>query len=262
MSVTSDSPHSCNFLRFQLFQMSNRRQSVALSTPKIEHVGATGRKEAETVARQLKGSSRKRSATVRLEGLMLKLVRELADTVLRCSEVLIAPLSLELSPDAAGKILGISRPLVVRRMEDGRLPFRYEGKHRRCKLEDVLKLKAAEGKPAASQASITPKSSKTRRTASAREIDDLVLGTTNAPYRRSIAREELAEVLRSGESSRWTVHVATFFTDVRPDLILKFAELHGVPNRKLTSTYAAVSKATGETNPALEMLFERLAPAA
>ena len=55
-------------------------------------------------------------------------------------------LSSELTPEQAGKILGISRPLVVRRMDDGRLPFRYEGAHRRCKLEDVLVLKATEDK--------------------------------------------------------------------------------------------------------------------
>jgi len=57
-----------------------------------------------------------------------------------------APLADELTPEQAGKLLGISRPLVVRRMEDGRLPFRYEGAHRRCKLIDVVKLKAIEDK--------------------------------------------------------------------------------------------------------------------
>jgi hypothetical protein len=31
-------------------------------------------------------------------------------------------------------------------MDNGQLRFRYEGKYRRCKLEDVLKLKAAEEK--------------------------------------------------------------------------------------------------------------------
>ncbi len=75
---------------------------------------------------------------------MLKLVRELTNLVLRHPGVVIAPLGRELSPDAAGKLLGISRPLIVRRMDDGRLPFRYVGKHRRCKLEDVLNLKAVE----------------------------------------------------------------------------------------------------------------------
>lgn len=46
----------------------------------------------------------------------------------------------ELSPEQAAAVLGISRPLVVKRMEDGRLPFRYVGAHRRCRLADVLKL--------------------------------------------------------------------------------------------------------------------------
>lgn len=48
----------------------------------------------------------------------------------------------ELSPNDAADILGISRPLVVHRMDNGDLPFRYVGKHRRTKLKDVLALKA------------------------------------------------------------------------------------------------------------------------
>ncbi len=47
----------------------------------------------------------------------------------------------ELSPNDAADILGISRPLVVHRMDVGDLPFRYVGKHRRTKLQDVLALK-------------------------------------------------------------------------------------------------------------------------
>ena len=41
----------------------------------------------------------------------------------------------------AASILGLSRPLVVHRMEVGDLPFRYVGKHRRALLRDVLALK-------------------------------------------------------------------------------------------------------------------------
>jgi len=234
---------------------------MALSS-KFESVNDRGRREAGSVARQLKGSSRKRSATVKLEGLMLRLVRELTEIVLRNPGVVIVPFDRELSPDAAGKILGISRPLVVRRMDDGRLAFRYEGKHRRCKLHDVLRLKAAEQK----QAGALPALAKTngvqllsRRSVPAREIDDLVFGTINAPYRRSIGPKALVDALRSGESGQWKVHIATFFTDVRPDLVLKFAELHRIPNRRLASTYSAVKDATGEANPALERRLEQLA---
>jgi|TARA_A100001391_G_scaffold65878_5_gene41514 hypothetical protein len=48
----------------------------------------------------------------------------------------------ELSPTEASAILGVSRPLVVHRMDIGDLPFRYVGKHRRALLKDVLALKA------------------------------------------------------------------------------------------------------------------------
>lgn len=47
----------------------------------------------------------------------------------------------ELSPNDAAGILGVSRPLVVHRMNIGDLPFRYVGKHRRATLRDVLALK-------------------------------------------------------------------------------------------------------------------------
>ncbi len=50
----------------------------------------------------------------------------------------------EISPEDAATILGISRPLVRRRMDAGRLPFRRVGTHRRLRLSDVLALKRAE----------------------------------------------------------------------------------------------------------------------
>jgi hypothetical protein len=48
----------------------------------------------------------------------------------------------ELSPNDAASILGVSRPLVVHRMDVGDLPWRYVGTHRRTTLRDVLTLKA------------------------------------------------------------------------------------------------------------------------
>ena len=48
----------------------------------------------------------------------------------------------ELSPNEAASILGVSRPLVVHRMDMGDLPFRRVGRHRRATLRDVLRLKA------------------------------------------------------------------------------------------------------------------------
>jgi predicted transcriptional regulator len=90
-------------------------------------------------------------------------------------------------------------------------------------------------------------------------IDDLVLGTTNAPYRRSISAAELVAGLTSRASDNWMVHIATFFTDVRPELILQFAAYHGVSVDSLAAAYHGIRTRTGEASPALEAALERLA---
>jgi hypothetical protein len=62
--------------------------------------------------------------------------------MLRGERVVVLAEGQELSPTEASAVLGISRPLVVLRMDRGDLPFRYVGKHRRALLKDVLALKS------------------------------------------------------------------------------------------------------------------------
>ncbi|WP_428395924.1 helix-turn-helix domain-containing protein [Lichenicoccus sp.] len=50
----------------------------------------------------------------------------------------------EVTPEDAASILGISRPLIRRRMDVGLLPFRRVGSHRRIRLTEVLALRARE----------------------------------------------------------------------------------------------------------------------
>lgn len=59
-------------------------------------------------------------------------------------EVAVLAGEAEVSPEDAAAILGISRPLVRRRMDAGMVPFRRVGAHRRLKLSDVLDLKRRE----------------------------------------------------------------------------------------------------------------------
>ena len=78
---------------------------------------------------------------VRLPSQAAALLEAALGHLLRGERVAVLAASQELSPNDAADILGISRPLVVHRMDLGDLPFRYVGKHRRTKLEDVLALK-------------------------------------------------------------------------------------------------------------------------
>ena len=74
------------------------------------------------------------SATAAVEALLAHM--------LRGERVAVLAEDQELSPTDASAILGISRPLVVLRMDRGDLPFRYVGKHSRALLKDVLALKS------------------------------------------------------------------------------------------------------------------------
>ena len=69
------------------------------------------------------------------------LIEALLGHLLKGERVAVLTENQELSPNDVASILGVSRPLVVHRMDVGDLPFRYVGKHRRAKLRDVLNLK-------------------------------------------------------------------------------------------------------------------------
>lgn len=70
------------------------------------------------------------------------LIGTVLDHLARGERVAVLAEDEEVSPSDAARILGVSRPLAVHRMDVGDLPFRYVGKHRRAKVRDVLVLKA------------------------------------------------------------------------------------------------------------------------
>jgi excisionase family DNA binding protein len=111
----------------------------------IDDLDDETRRQAGRLHRELDAATGE-SITLRVEGSMIGLLRDATAVMENATGFAMASLADELTPEQAGKILGISRPLVVRRMDDGRLPFRYEGAHRRCRLTDVLALKEAENK--------------------------------------------------------------------------------------------------------------------
>ena len=74
----------------------------------------------------------------------LPALAELLDQLSTADSVTVLADDAEVTPEDAAGILGISRPLVRRRMDAGALPFRRVGAHRRIRLADVLALRARE----------------------------------------------------------------------------------------------------------------------
>jgi hypothetical protein len=250
----------------QFVELSDRDRKAAMAFDKLgkgDHV--------EVRVRRKSGKDQ----LVRLPPKAAALLETALGHLLQGERVAVLAEDQELSPNDAADILGISRPLVVHRMDQGDLPFRYVGKHRRTKLKDILALKsridaqqAARETPTenlAQRHGVSPaKTSKSigrssNRNSAPKDVDQLVLGTTNAPYRRTISSADLVAGLRSRDWQNWIAHAVTFFTEVRPELVLRFARFHAIPIQDLAAAYRSMKSATGETNPALERALERLA---
>lgn len=56
----------------------------------------------------------------------------------RGDAVTVAPVSVRLTTSQAADMLGVSRPTLVKLLEDGELPFERPRKHRLVRLDDVL----------------------------------------------------------------------------------------------------------------------------
>jgi excisionase family DNA binding protein len=74
----------------------------------------------------------------------VRIIGDILATLSQTQEVALLADDAEVSPEDAATILGISRPLVQRRMDAGVVPFRRVGAHRRLRLSDVLDLKRRE----------------------------------------------------------------------------------------------------------------------
>lgn len=126
---------------------------MAASAPKLPNARASA--EAQVALRALAGlSSRKptRGLKVRSEGdgpeVAVTVPREAFDLFLEIlgqmangNAVTIVPVHAELTTQQAADLLNVSRPYLVALLDDGKIPFRLVGTHRRVRAADLIAYK-------------------------------------------------------------------------------------------------------------------------
>lgn len=71
------------------------------------------------------------------------LLVDILDTMASGHGVTLIQENAELSTVQAADVLHVSRPFLIKLLEEGRIPYRKVGKHRRIRMEDVVAYKTA-----------------------------------------------------------------------------------------------------------------------
>lgn len=71
----------------------------------------------------------------------VKLLVRLLSEMAAGNAVTIIPVHAELTTQQAADLLGVSRPFVIKQIEDGKLPHRKIGTHRRVMFKDLMEFK-------------------------------------------------------------------------------------------------------------------------
>ncbi|MGB0536664.1 helix-turn-helix domain-containing protein [Alloalcanivorax venustensis] len=73
----------------------------------------------------------------------LELLRNILTEMAQGNSVTIMPVHAEVTTQEAANLLNVSRPHLVKLLEEGAIPFSRVGTHRRIRFQDVMEYRAA-----------------------------------------------------------------------------------------------------------------------
>ena len=79
--------------------------------------------------------------TIELPDIAVRLLMDVLAKLAEGDAVTIIPIHAELTTQQAADLLGVSRPFLVKQLEEGAIPYRKVGRHRRMLFADLIKYK-------------------------------------------------------------------------------------------------------------------------
>lgn len=118
-----------------------QRSQVAALFKALEGMAQAPRRRAPKC--QLVGPS---GEAIALPASIFYVLERVAEVLARGDSITVVPVGREVTTQQAADLLNVSRQYLVRLLDEGRIPFRKTGKHRRLRIEDVLAFKETRDK--------------------------------------------------------------------------------------------------------------------
>jgi len=83
------------------------------------------------------------AAFIDLPASAVELLMDILETMAAGRGVTIIPENAELTTVQAAEVLNVSRPFLIKLLDNEKIPYRKVGKHRRIRMEDVMTYRAA-----------------------------------------------------------------------------------------------------------------------
>ena len=121
--------------------ISKAEQKIALSS--IETLSKTEERVISNKQNEVTFAVRETGEIISIPLSALKLLKSIISNMAEGKSITLMPTDAEISTQQAAEILKVSRPHLIKLLENGTIPFKKVGSHRRILLKDVLKFKSA-----------------------------------------------------------------------------------------------------------------------
>lgn len=113
-------------------------------TPTVDEVRlakASSRRLAPFLNQNLNVRIAETDESVELPAVAVRMLVDLLSVMAEGNAVTLIPIHAELTTQQAADLLGVSRPFLIKQLEDGVIPFRKVGTHRRVLFSDLMEYK-------------------------------------------------------------------------------------------------------------------------